>query len=371
MKILFLGDYSNLHSCLADELKRRGHQVTLVSDGGGYMQTDRDVHLARGRGMAGAATYLYRIFSLLPSWSGYDVVQIINPLFLKLKPGKIRYFYNALRRQNGSVFLTLAGSDHYFVKACLDGHTFRFSEYSVGERRTEWYERCPERYRLGYMHGDVETFTAEVYDTVDGAMSVLPEYDMASRPLIGDKMVYTGIPIDLSRHPFMERDFLDGPLRFFIGIKREHDYLLRKGTGILSAALDRLEEEYAGVCEVVRAEGMPLRDYIAAMRKSHILVDQYYAYAPATNALNAMAQGVVAATGAEPEYFRYINEAEGALVRLSPEIDPMDSFMCCLENRDKLHDMSMAARGIVERHNDVKVVADKFLSHWESMGGKR
>ena len=43
MKILFLGDYSNLHACLSEELRKRGHEVTLVSDGSRYMQTACDI----------------------------------------------------------------------------------------------------------------------------------------------------------------------------------------------------------------------------------------------------------------------------------------------------------------------------------------
>ena len=47
------------------------------------------------------------------------------------------------------------------------------------------------------------------------------------------------------------------------------------------------------------------------MRQSHLLLDQLYSYSPATNALQAMAMGVVAASGAQPEYYEYIgNPAE-------------------------------------------------------------
>lgn len=40
MKILFVGDYSGVHANLAAELRRRGHKVTVVSDGGLHMQTE-------------------------------------------------------------------------------------------------------------------------------------------------------------------------------------------------------------------------------------------------------------------------------------------------------------------------------------------
>ena len=49
MRILFFGDYSNLHACIAGELRRRGHHITVISDGGRYMDTDKDILLERAR----------------------------------------------------------------------------------------------------------------------------------------------------------------------------------------------------------------------------------------------------------------------------------------------------------------------------------
>ena len=119
MRILFFGDYSNLHACIAGELRRRGHHITVISDGGRYMDTDKDILLERAPGRLGAVSYLYQIFKILPSLRDYDVVQLINPHFLSLKPGKIKYFFDILRKNNRSVFLTLAGNDYYFVNTCL------------------------------------------------------------------------------------------------------------------------------------------------------------------------------------------------------------------------------------------------------------
>lgn len=62
-----LGDYSNLHACLAKELRKRGHEVTVVSDKGTYMQTDADIELRRKPGILGSFSYLYQIMASLPS----------------------------------------------------------------------------------------------------------------------------------------------------------------------------------------------------------------------------------------------------------------------------------------------------------------
>lgn len=47
MKILFVGDYSNLHACMAAELRRRGHEVDVMSDRCTYLGTHADFFIER------------------------------------------------------------------------------------------------------------------------------------------------------------------------------------------------------------------------------------------------------------------------------------------------------------------------------------
>lgn len=47
MKILLLGEYSSLHSTLADGLRLLGHEVTVASDGCKWMENERDINLSR------------------------------------------------------------------------------------------------------------------------------------------------------------------------------------------------------------------------------------------------------------------------------------------------------------------------------------
>ena len=195
MKILFLGDYSNLHACLAAELRRRGEDVTVVSDGGRFMDTKRDITLERKPGRLGALKYLYSLFSLLPKLSGYDVVQLINPQFFQLRPGKARYFFDRIKDANGSVFCTLAGNDYHFVDACINSDMFKYSEFRIGNIPTE-HEQATHRAQ-GWLRHDMKRYADYVYEKLDGAMSVLPEYDMAARPLLGQRLAFTNIPIDL------------------------------------------------------------------------------------------------------------------------------------------------------------------------------
>ena len=363
MKILFLGDYSNLHACLSEELRKRGHEVTLVSDGSRDMQTACDIMHSREPGLKGSIKYLSESYSLISELKGYDVVQLINPGFIHLRPNKLKFFLDKLIKNNGSIFLTLAGDDYYFVKACGESDIFRFSEYRVGETFTET-GRSKEYSE--WLNNDLKAYTEYLYGNINGAMSVLPEYDMVARPLLGDKVAYTGIPINLESLPFTELDLKDGLVNVFIGMKME--YATRKGTDKLFSILQELEKEMPDRCKLTKVSNVSISEYYSLMKPAHIVVDQLYAYSPATNALAAMAMGKVAASGAMPEFYQYIgDDYDKPIIKLSP-LDPdlKETLRKSIINWGELFYKSIKGRKLVEKNNDVTIVADRFINHWNN-----
>lgn len=365
MRILFLGDYSNLHACLARELRQRGHEITVVSDGGRYMDTSKDILLDRKPGIIGTLRYGADLLRRLPSFRGYDVVQFINPHFLSLHPDKLRKVFNYLRKNNGSIFLTLAGNDYHFCHTCLDGKTFRFSEFLVGNKETE-FERLTN-HALEWTTPVMKEYGTFIYDNIDGAMSVLPEYDMAARPYLGDRVVFTNIPVDLSTLPFAPLD-ITRPINLFIGMRGGME--IQKGTAeLLRMCLD-LQSELPGRCRVTSVRNLPLNKYLSRMKESHIVLDQLYSYSPGTNGFQAMALGRVAATGGQPEFYRYIGEEAHPIIPLSPLrcIDEWkETFREFVLNPEPLVKMGEEGRRLVEKHNDVTIVARKFEKHWNKI----
>lgn len=61
MRILLLGEYSNVHATLAKGLKALGHEVVLASDGDGWKNYVRDVDFSRGRGFLEKIKFLFRL----------------------------------------------------------------------------------------------------------------------------------------------------------------------------------------------------------------------------------------------------------------------------------------------------------------------
>ena len=327
------------------------------------MDTARDITLDRKPGYLGAFKYLYSVSQLVSDLKNFDVVQLINPHFLSLKPGKIKYFYDILRRNNRSIFLTLAGNDYHFVKACLDGKIFRFSEFKIGEKLTD-YEKTTSHGR-SWIVEENRLFAEYLYNDIDGAMSILPEYDMAARPVLGDRVAFTNIPLDMEKLPYNQPDF-KYKLKIFIGMRGGME--IQKGTAVLLDTAQRLQKVYPDLCEVEVARNLPLAEYLRRKSQSHIVLDQLYSYSPGTNGFQAMALGPIYGTAAQKEYYEYIEwEEKRPLLELSPLENTYKQLEEIILNREGLAESSLAARRIVETNNDVKIVTDKFEEHWNKI----
>jgi len=370
MKILFAGDASNMHNCLAQELRRMGHEATVASDGSRWMNTHRDINLLRRPGKLGALRYVYDVHRALPKMTGYDIVQIASPIFLRLKPHRNAKVFDYLKAHNGHMVLSALGTDMIYYDACHDGHTFRYSDYMLGDEpspyvgSSEYIAQHQDNWKEPFMR----THSDHILAGIEGAVACLYEYYAAYKPVLGNKVAYAGIPVDIESLEFRPLEKAPDKLRLFIGIQRDRHVI--KGTDKLLSAMKRVHDRYPGITELEVVENLPYDEYTRRMRASHVMVDQLYSYTPATNALIAMAQGLVAVSGAEPEYYDLIGEtANKPIVNVSPlvegDIDQKLSWL--VEHRDQIPQMSRASRIFIEKHNAVSVVAQRYLDFWKTL----
>lgn len=374
MKILFVGDASNFHNCLAQQLRRMGHEAVVASNGSTWMDTRRDINLLRGPGKLGAIRYVIDILRALPRMRGYDVVHIASQIFLNLKPGKVRLVLDYLKRNNGKLILSALGTDRVYYDACFDGHTYRYSDYRLGDKPSpyiksgEYYAQEQDNWGKPYM----KEYSDHVVSIIDGATACLWEYYAAYKPLLGDRVVHTGIPIDVDSLTPHYIDEVPDKVRFFIGI--QYDRTVIKGTNRMHEALKRVCAARPDECEMVVAKSVPYAQYVEMMHSSHVLLDQLYSYTPATNALLAMAQGLVAMSGAEPEYYELIGETENKpIINLNPlvEGDIEAKLNWVIDNKHLLPQLSRQSRAFVEKHNAAAVVAQRHLDFWQQIDHQR
>jgi len=363
MKILLLGEFSNVHWTLAKGLRTLGHEVTVISDGDRWKNYPRDIDLKRrSLSKIDALRYLFDILSNLPKMRGYDVVQLINPIFFDLRAGKLLPFYRYLRRNNKKVFLGAFGMDHYWVKTCLDCTTFRYSDFNIGSRqRTE--EPFNQEFIKDWLNGEKTNINIRIAQDCDGIISGLYEYDCCYRPQYPQKTTFIPFPIDTSEIQPVAHDG-HKTVRFFVGIQKGRSEY--KGTDIMLHALERVKASHPTLCEIVKAESVPYEQYKQMMDSSDLILDQLYSYTPAMNALLAMAKGLIVVGGGEPENYEILGESE-----LRPIINVLPDEDDCYKKMEHivLHpeiipELKRQSIEYIHRHHDHIKVAKQYIRSW-------
>jgi len=386
MKILLIGEYSNVHWTLGQGLRTLGHQVTVVSDGDRWKNYPRDIDLRRrSLSVTGTIRYLTDLARIWPRLRGYDVVQLINPVFIDLKGERIWPFYRFLRRHNGRVFLGAFGIDHYWVRVGMDCKTFRYSDFNFGPTLRSY--PFMDTMIADWLHGPKGTLNQRMAEDCDGIITGLYEYEMCYRPFFPDKTRFIPFPIDRSTvtptatlnpnssarpaetlDPSRTLNPQPSPLNFFIGIQRARSAY--KGTDIMLAALHRLQADFGPERVGLQvAESVPFARYQQMMDSSHVLLDQLYSYTPAMNALLAMAKGLIVVGGGEEEQYQLLGETElRPIINVQPtEQDVYDQIARrLLSGKENIHQLQMDSVEYIRRHHDHIHVALEYQDFYES-----
>ncbi|MBO7416724.1 MAG: glycosyltransferase family 1 protein [Bacteroidaceae bacterium] len=370
MKILLLGEYSNVHSTLALGLRALGEQVCVASDGDGWKNYPRDIDLSRegkGRGR-----FIMSLLKALPSMRGYDVVQLINPMFLELKAEHIEPVYRYLRRHNGKIVMGAFGMDHYWVSVNSDIRPLRYSDFNFGDSpRTD-----PEAeiYRKEWTGTPKERLNRLVASDCDGIVAGLYEYWATYREVTGpgndgrpirDKMTFIPFPIVMPENPVTT--MCSDRFRLFAGISRGRSAY--KGTDIMLEAAREVIEAYPDRMELRIAEGVPFSEYTRMMEGSDAILDQLYSYTPSMNSLLAMSKGIIDIGGGEPENYSILGEEE---------LRPIVNVLPCKEsvrseierivlNPDIIPELKRQSVEYVRRHHDYMKVARQYLDFYRSL----
>ena len=141
LRILLMGDASNYHRCLAEGLRRLGHEAVVASDGTRWMNTERDIDLSRPLpGKAGGFLLWFIIKRLLSrKFSDYDIVSVNGTNFASLRPERLRILFNHLLSHNKNVFVSVLGTDTHYVRACTgDNPPLRYDEWQINGKPSDY-----------------------------------------------------------------------------------------------------------------------------------------------------------------------------------------------------------------------------------------
>ena len=364
MKILFFEDYSNLHALLAKGMRELGHQVTLVGNGNMFHNLPRDIDIRRGNGPFAGIRHMVRMLSLLPRFTGYDIVQLINPDCFGLKAEREYAFYNYLRRHNKKMVVGAFGCDWYWVDDGINHKTFRYGDFYIGNQmRTD---AAAQTFINEYVNTPKGDYTRYVMEDADRIPTCLYEYQACYSRYFPQKTEFIPLPImaetDEPVHVF------DGKrLRFFIGIDKARSQY--KGTDVMLCALEHIAQKYPEACQMIKVENLPYAEYQQAMNGSDVILDQLYSYTPSMNSLLAMSKGLIVVGGGEPENYQIINENE---LRPIINVQPTYESVCqqlewLIAHPQHINQLKADSISYVKKHHDYKKVALRYEAMYQSL----
>lgn len=369
MKILLLGEYSNVHTVLAKGLRQLGNEVTLAHDGDNWKNYPRDVDMKReAYNPLGSLKYLFRTTRQFHRFRGYDVVQLINPVFLSFKAERIWPFYSYLRRHNRCIVMGAYGMDYYYVKACLDLKTFRYSDFNIGQnQRITDYNR---EFVDTWLNGSKGVLNRRIATDCDAIVSGLYEYEMSYRAYFPqmDKLQFIPFPIVVPKQPQTVLFQPGEKIRFFIGIQQKRSAY--KGTDVMLRAVERVAHEFPEACTLEKAVSVPFTEYRRLLDNSHVILDQLYSYTPAMNALEAMAHGLINVGGAEPESYELLNESElRPIINVQPNEESVYQALrnLVVQKDERVRKLQLDSRAFIEKHHDYVKVARAYEALYRSL----
>lgn len=378
MKILLMGEYSNVHATLAEGLRKLGHHVTVLSNGDFWKNYPRDIDLVRKPGKLGGIMYMMKLYTNVHKLRGYDIVQLINPMFLELKAERIFPIYQYLRKHNKKIILGGFGMDYYWVSVCCKDKPLRYSDFNIGDELRTNADALKERKDwLGTEKGRLNQMIAE---DCDGIITGLYEYWACYQPVFPQKTTFIPFPIkpklitsgngnsytNAENHQVIPLD-IPKKVKLFIGINKSRSEY--KGTDIMLKAAQAIAKKYPDKAELRIAESIPFAEYVKMMNGSDAILDQLYSYTPSMNPLEAMARGIICIGGGEPENYEIIHED-----KLRPIINVLPNYESVYQELEHLvlHPelvplLKQQSIEYINKHHDYIKVAKRYEAFYQKL----
>lgn len=357
MKVLLLGEYSGFYNSLKDGLEELGVDVYFVSNGDsmcawkqidGY---DSRLYPPGGQGVIRYFNQYIMPYVYAERFKDYDIVQVINPVIYNsiLDHDLVERIVD----RNRNFVLSAAGDDCILYEAykngCFDYFTFDDDEYAhqrYSSERLSAYEKrlirkadavipCSYDYYKAYKAFDI---------TASKTTEVIP------------------LPLNCNKIEYQDNLVRDRVV-YFHGISRE----TAKGSAYIIEALDKLKRNYPNDVEIIINTRMPFADYVKAMQRANIIVDQCKAYSYGMNACIAMAQGRIVLSGNNPESYNN-GSVIPPVIWISPDVDRIYCELeKLLELKRSYQDMGINNRKFVEQYHGHITVASEYLSVWKEL----
>lgn len=381
MKILLLGEYSGVHNNLSEALKNQGFEVTLISDGDGYKSFESDffinyVHTQVDNKIANKFLNLYyvvlsysgfkgviqilRHFKTIKNMKNYDIVQLINPIFLTDFGSIVNLVvFLYLKKNNKKIFLCALGDDFYWVKFCLN----KGFDYSIFDRLSFKTLRHYSGSLL-YVYGFLNPFLNKyIVKNVNAVIPGLYDYYASYKQFPNCTEI---VPIIIKTDNDMQTNIhLNDPVKIFHGWQIGKD--LRKGNDIFDKAIKKLVEKYPDKIEYNIVSGVPYSEYIESFESADIFIDQCYSQDCGINALLGMREGKVVFSGFERQMLKYYNLDYSPGINSVPnETKIYNDLEYLILNPSEIKKYFLRAKDFIQKFHSEEYVLDKYFKIWKN-----
>ena len=379
MKILLLGEYSNLHNSLKQALINMGHEVLLVCNADGFKKYETDIliksHLEDYLLFKLIARLFVRIFKInifeieiylrakkiVNKLRGFDVVQLINENSFKTSPLLEIKLLKQIFKNNNKVFLLSCGVDSVSVKHAMS----KKLKYSI---LTPLFENVSlkKKYKpiLKYERENYLALGKFVQEHVNGIISSDLDYHI---PYFNKKKYLGMIPNPINTQKIKYYG-INKSKKISILHAINSSNKIKKGNRFFEEALKIIDEKFKDKISIITTYDLPYIEHLENLKKCDILLDMVYAYDQGYNALEAMAMGKIVFTGAEEEWLKLYNIKEDtAVINAVPNtIRIIEKLVWLIENPKMLKSISANARKFIEKNHDFEKIAAKYIKTWEN-----
>lgn len=368
MKVLLVGEYSNVHNNLQYGLKQLGVHVDTLNTGDGYRKFNSDIKLFRinkderyDKLRKCYSDFLYTYIS-----KKYDVVQFMNELDLGAIYGLDKALGVRLAKKAKLSVLLMAGCNWQY---------FRYAHETLGISPCKdclKYD-IKRKYGCTFAHDGLARRTAYYFQkNVDVMVPIAYEYYACSQ--------YSPFAYKLSAPICMPMKMgnIDTHTDFNVPKKKLLVYhpLNRegfKGTIMIKKAFHILSKRYSDVAEFIIEGKMPYSEFSKLMDKVDIVVDQKNGLSFGMTSLDAMARGKILITG---NYRKNILAKEYEYVKNAPVFELgttveeiVDNIGSVIDRKDEFEKIAEREKAYVHEYHDCKKVAQQFLDLYEQKLG--
>lgn len=379
MKILLIGEYSNLHNSLKKGLLNLGHEVILLGSGDGFKKYDVDILIKstifENKFLKIIAKIIDKVFKfslneleiyfkskkIIKNLADFDIVQLINERPFNTSANLEISLLKHVFKNNEKVFLLACGVDHKSISYAND----KKFKYSI---LTPYFENnsLKKEYRhiLKYLDSDHSKLSNYIEQNTQGIISSDLDYHI---PYLNSKK-YLGMipnPIDIDT---LNEDGKSFNQKIVILHAINSKNKLKKGNKFFKKSLSIIEAKYSNKVEIIRTTDLAYTEHIKNVKNCDILLDQVYAYDQGYNALEAMAMGKVVLTGAEKEWREHYNIVEDyVVINAMPDVSYLvEKLSWLIENPEKIKMISKNAREFILKYHDYNVITKKYLKAWKN-----